>query len=338
MLVLGIETSCDETSFAIVEDGRIILSNLISSSINFHKQFGGIIPEAASRYHLEYAILLLDGVLKQAKVGLSDLDLVAVTYGPGLLGSLMIGLNVAKAISFSLKIPLIPVNHVLAHLYAPFLASNSYPPLPAVGLVVSGGHTALFYIKEFDNYELLGKTRDDACGEAFDKVAKILGLGFPGGPIIEEYARKGRKKIKFRCAKFTNSLDFSFSGIKTAVLYYVKENTTGGRRLNEEEIADICASFQESVFKVLVENACKACIMKRTKHLLVGGGVIANSYLRAKISEMGKENQIAVYFPEKELCTDNAAIVAGLGFRLYKLKKIETDYSLEPSPVINMEG
>ena len=338
MVVLGIETSCDETSCALVKEGKEILSNLVSSSIDFHRRFGGIIPEAASRYHLEYIISLLEKTIKNANVELKDLNLVAVTYGPGLLGALMVGLNVAKAISFSLKIPLIPINHIVAHLYACFLNKDTYPELPSIGLVVSGGHTELFYIKEFNELKLLGKTRDDACGEAFDKVAKILGLGFPGGPVIEERAKKGKSRIKFKCAKFKDSLDFSFSGIKTAVLYYVKKITQDGKRLSEEEINDICASFQEKVFEILVENARRACIMRKTKTLILGGGVVANSYLREKMKEMGDREKIKIYFPPQELCTDNGAIVAGLGYRLFRLENIITDYSLEPKPIIEIGG
>ncbi|MCM8783355.1 MAG: tRNA (adenosine(37)-N6)-threonylcarbamoyltransferase complex transferase subunit TsaD [Candidatus Omnitrophica bacterium] len=338
MLVLGIETSCDETSVAVVERGINIISQIVSSSLDFHSKFGGIIPEAASRYHLESIIPILDVVFKKSKIEPKDLDLVAATYGPGLLGALMIGLNVAKTISFSLNIPLIPVNHILAHLYAPFLTKGFKPQFPAIGLVVSGGHTELFYIKEFNVLRLLGKTRDDACGEVFDKVAKILGLGFPGGPAIEEWAKKGNSRIKFKCASFKDSLDFSFSGIKTAVLYHVKKITANGTPLTVNEISDICASFQESIFSVLVEKARQACIMKKTRRLILGGGVTANSYLRERLNEMAKRERIEIFFPRRELCMDNAAMVAGLGYRLYKLDNIKTDYSLEPKPVIELGG
>lgn len=253
----------------------------------------------------------------------------------------MVGINVAKAISFSLGVPLIPVNHILAHLYASFLVKE--PRLPAIGLVVSGGHTELYYIREFNDLELLGKTRDDACGEAFDKVAKILGLGFPGGPLIEKWAKKGKQKIPFKCAKLKNSLDFSFSGIKTAVLYYVKKKMANSNHpserksgLMENEISDLCASFQEIVFEVLVEKARQACIMKRVRSLILGGGVSANSLLRERMETMAKKEAIEVFFPPPELSVDNAAMVAGLGYRLSKLEKIKSDYSLEPKPVLEI--
>jgi len=341
MLVLGIETSCDETATAIVEDGERILSSYISSSLDFHKRFGGIIPEAASRHHLEFILPLLDECIKKAKVRFKDLDLIAVTYGPGLVGSLMVGLNLAKALSFSLGIPLVAVNHLQAHLYGVFLGPEK-PELPAVGLIVSGGHTELVFMRKFDNMELLGKTRDDACGEAFDKVAKILGLGFPGGPVIDQLARGGDKsKIKFSCGKFKNSLDFSFSGIKTAVLYYVKANTVNGKRLpagkaglTVNEINDICAGFQEAVVDGLVENARRACVLKKTKQLILGGGVSANSSLRERISTLQKTDNIKVFLPPLEFCLDNAAIVAGLGYRLYKAGKVNSDLSLEPEPIL----
>ncbi len=230
MLVLGIETSCDETSCAVVENGESILSNCISSSLDFHKKFGGVIPEAASRHHLEFIIPLLDECIKKGKVSLSDLDLIAVTYGPGLAGALMVGLNLAESLSFSLGVPLVGVNHLAAHLYAPFLGPEK-PELPAVGLVVSGGHTELVFIRSFNNIELLGRTRDDACGEAFDKVARILGFGFPGGPLVDQLARQGKgDKIRFKCGHFKDSLDFSFSGIKTAVLYYVRNQPVPAKR------------------------------------------------------------------------------------------------------------
>ncbi|MFN7170641.1 MAG: tRNA (adenosine(37)-N6)-threonylcarbamoyltransferase complex transferase subunit TsaD, partial [Candidatus Omnitrophota bacterium] len=225
------------------------------------------------------------------------------------------------------------INHLLAHLYASFMVKDSLPKLPAIGFVISGGHTELFYIKEFNDAELLGKTRDDACGEAFDKVAKILGLGFPGGPFIEKWAKQGKDKIPFKCARLKNSLDFSFSGIKTAVLYYVKKIAPNDKQLTGNEIADICASFQEKIVEVLVEKAQQACIMKRVKSLILGGGVVANTLLRKRMEEMAKKEAIKVFFPPFELCMDNAAMVAGLGYRLYKLEKIKSDYSLEPKPV-----
>lgn len=318
MIVLGIETSCDETAVALVKDGREILSSQISSSLEFHRQYGGIIPEAASRYHLEFILPILDGCLKRAKLKFKDIDLISVTCGPGLIGSLLIGINFAKTISFSLQKPLIEINHLHAHLYAGFMQTNG-PRLPCVGLVVSGGHTELFYIRSFSDFEHLGATRDDACGEVFDKVAKILKLSFPGGPIIDKLAREGNPhRIKFSCASFKDSLDFSFSGIKTAVLYYVKKNTADAKPLTLEETKDICASFQESLINVLIRNSLRACKMKGTNQLVLGGGVAANSRLREKLNQRAEKEGVDVFIPESNLCLDNACMVAGLGYNLYK--------------------
>lgn len=313
MNILGIETSCDETSVSIVKDGKKILSCETYSSLKFHRKYGGIIPEIASRLQLETITQMAEAALNDARIKLKDIHLISATSGPGLLGSLLIGISFAKSISLALDIPLLGANHVHSHIYANFL-DGSGVKLPFVALVVSGGHTSLFFVRDFDEIQVLGETRDDACGEAFDKVAKILKLGYPGGPHIEKLAKRGdAKKIKFRCSGTKAPLDFSFSGIKTACLYLTK-----GRHLTEKEKSDIAASFQETVIDTLIQKSFLACKMKSVNRLVVGGGVVANSRLREKFSEAALEKKIKCYFPPKALCMDNAAMVAGFGYRLFK--------------------
>jgi N6-L-threonylcarbamoyladenine synthase len=313
MITLGIETSCDETSAAVVKEGNQVLANEVASSLRFHQKYGGVIPEIASRLQLETITEVTRSALQDARVKLKDIGLISVTSGPGLLGSLLVGISFAKALSLSLNIPLLGVNHVYSHFYANFLNRKNIP-LPFVALVVSGGHTSLFYLKDFDNIELLGSTHDDACGEAFDKVAKILNLGYPGGPPIEKMALKGDpKSIKFNCSVPKSALDFSFSGIKTAVLYCVKN-----KKISASKKRDICASFQEAVIDTLVKKAVLACKLKKVNQLLLGGGVVVNNYLRKKFTQAACDHNLKCYFPAKEFCMDNAAMVAGLGSRLFK--------------------
>ncbi len=328
MYVLGIETSCDETAASIVKDGREILSNEVSSSLPFHAQYGGVIPEIASRMQLETITYVVDSALKKSRLGLKDIGLISVTNGPGLLGSLLVGVSFAKSLSISLGVPLLGVKHLYSHIYANFLDGNSAISLPFVALVISGGHTSLFYVKDFDKIEDLGSTQDDACGEAFDKVAKILSLGYPGGPLIEKFARKGSSdKIKFNCSDTKNALDFSFSGIKTAVLYYVRR--LSGMPVNQPEnkqkvklldsqISDIAASFQETVVDTLIKKSFLACRINRANKLVIGGGVAANGRLREKFYLLSNEKKLNICFPPKALCMDNAAMVAGLGYQLFK--------------------
>ncbi len=328
MYVLGIETSCDETSASVVRDGRHILSNKVSSSLNLHKKYGGVVPEIASRAQLETITQVADVAVREARVELKDIDLISVTNGPGLLGSLLVGISFAKSLSFGLGVPLLGVNHLYSHIYASFL-NGKVIGLPFVSLVVSGGHTSLFYVEDFDKIRLLGATLDDACGEAFDKVAKILGLGYPGGPIIERLARKGDpQQIKFSCSNTKHPLDFSFSGIKTAVLYYVRSTEYGVRRkissnsaryaVRRTPYADIAASFQETVIDTLIQKSLLACKLKRVGRLVVGGGVVANNRLREKFYIEARQKKVEIYFPAQELCLDNAAMVAGLGYKLFK--------------------
>ena len=311
MNVLGVETSCDETSVAVVKDGLHMLSNTVLSSLKLHSKYGGVIPEIASRMQLETITQVAQGALKVARVSLKNIGLISVTSGPGLLGSLLVGISFAKSLSLSHGIPLIGVNHVHSHLYANFLNSKG-PKLPFVALVVSGGHTSLFYVKGFHKIEILGETQDDACGEAFDKVGKILGLGYPGGPLIEKMAALGNTgKFKFKCSGTSNPLDFSFSGIKTAVLYLVQ-----GKKLRLKEKQEIAASFQEAVIDTLIKKAMLACRELKTKNLVIGGGVVANNRLRVRFLQ--EAIGIKCFFPPKTLCLDNAAMVAGFGYQLFK--------------------
>jgi len=313
MIVLGIESSCDETGVAIVKGQRQVLANVVATSLKLHSRHGGVIPEIASRMQLESIAGIFSEAIKIAKLRPEQIDLVAVTTHPGLPGSLMVGVAFAKALALSLGKPILGVNHIYSHIYANLLSHGNIK-LPAVALVVSGGHTSLFYIKDFANIQLLGQTRDDACGEAFDKVAKIMGLGYPGGPLIEKLAKKGNQhQIKFACSGMDNELDFSFSGIKTAVLYYLK-NKKSGLKLSQ----NLAASFQESALNVLVKKSLLACKRKKTKRILIGGGVAANRALRQKLISGARDAKIDCFFPDINLCMDNAAMVAGFGGCLYK--------------------
>jgi len=315
MVVLGIETSCDETAAAVVSDGKA-LSNVVTSSVPLHEKFGGVIPEIASRFHVEYINQVVKKALKKARKTFKDIELIAVTDSPGLPGSLITGVSFAKALSYSLGIPLLLLDHLRAHLQANFLTEEgSKVKFPFIGVVVSGGHTNIFVCRSFEDFKLIGRTRDDAIGEAFDKVAKVLGIGYPGGPKIEKYARKFRKgsPIKFPRARLEkDSYDFSLSGIKTAVLYYTK-----GKKMSKREIAKVSWSFQEAVFSVLVEKIVKACKNFKINKILLGGGVIANKELRAKLKRTSKNLGLSFFYPHPALCVDNAAMVAGLGEVVY---------------------
>lgn len=311
MVILGIETSCDETAAAVVVDGKKILSNVVSSQIELHRQFGGIVPEVASRSHVEKIVPVIKQALIEAKMKLEDLDGIAVTFGPGLLGSLLVGLTVAKGMSYGLRVPLIGINHLEAHLYANFLSHPHLRP-PFVGLVISGGHTELIFLSGKGNYQVLGATRDDAVGEAFDKVAKILNLGYPGGPIIEKVAREGRpRSIPLPSIRFKeDTFDFSFSGIKTAVLYYVMDLEKEGASI---PMADLAASFQTKVAEIIAERIFRAASLKKVKRIVLGGGVSCNLFLRSFIQEE-KPKDLKIFFPPPSLCTDNAAMIAACAY------------------------
>ena len=323
MFVLGIETSCDETAAAVVENGRTALSNVISSSLSLHRRFGGVIPEIASRAHIECIAEVVNSAVKKAGVQLKDIKLICVTSNPGLPGALRVGISFARALSLALKIPILEISHLKAHIYANFLKPDHKPRFPFIGFVVSGGHTSIFLVKDVLNWKVLGSTRDDAVGEAYDKVAKIVGLGFPGGPIIERRAAKGNpNRIKLSCANFDSSLDFSFSGIKTAVLYKFQQlERLGVSDIKTTQINDIAASFQESVVNVLVEKVISACKKHKIKRILMGGGVTVNNFLRESLAKESTRNRIKLFFPEKEFCLDNAAMVAALGYEMFKKQR-----------------
>jgi len=313
--ILGIETSCDETAAAVVSDGRTVLSNCVSSQISIHRQFGGVVPEVASRKHLERITFVVEEALQRAGVGFSDLRGIAVTVGPGLIGPLLVGVAAAKAYSYFLKIPLLAVNHLEAHIYANFLAHPYLEP-PLVCLVVSGGHTSLVLMKEHLRYELLGSTRDDAAGEAFDKIARVLGLPYPGGPALEKLASGGNARaIAFpRAWLGEGNLDFSFSGLKTAVTNYLQRFREKG---DEPVLADVAASFQAAVVEVLVEKTIWAAKKTGVKRIALAGGVAANKTLRNLFQKRAGEEGISFCFPPIEFCTDNAAMVACAGYYHY---------------------
>jgi N6-L-threonylcarbamoyladenine synthase len=328
MYALGIETSCDETCASVVSDAKKVLSNVISSSLSLHARYGGIIPEIASRAHLEAICSVVDTALKEAAITPKKLDLIAVTKGPGLIGSLLVGISFARSLALSWDLPLVGINHVRSHLYAAFIENEI--SFPFLGLVVSGGHTSLYKVKSLDREELIGSTRDDAAGEAFDKVAKILGLGYPGGPIIEKLAKRGNPgAYAFRC-DCGRGLDFSFSGIKTAVLYKAGELKKIYGRLTDEMIADICASFQEAVVKDLVAKSIRAALKSKAKTLVMGGGVAFNCYLRQRLELAAKDNNIRLFIAPKAYCLDNAAMVASLGTRVFKYKGSRKHLKLDP--------
>lgn len=316
MLILGIDTSCDDTSASVVEDGTTILSNSISNQSEIHRKYGGIVPELASRRHIEMIWPVVDEALKTAGIQFKDLSGIAVCYGPGLIGSLLVGCSFAKALCYSTGVPLIAVNHLEGHVFSAFL-EKSRLSFPFISLIVSGGHTCLYQVDDFGAYRELGRTRDDAAGEAYDKVSKLLGMGYPGGPVIDQIAGKGNPKaIDFPRAYLPESLDFSFSGLKTAVLNFVKQQ---GAESMEQRKHDIAASFQAAVVDVLVTKTEWAIKKMRIRRVTLSGGVAANSELRKRMKEMGKEREAEISMPSVSLCTDNAAMIAAAGY--HHLKK-----------------
>lgn len=307
ILILAIESSCDETAAAVVKNGRTILSNVISSQIELHKLYGGVVPEIASRKHIEKINQVIEEALNNANVTLDDLDAIGVTYGPGLVGALLVGVAEAKAISYAKNIPLVGVHHISGHISANYIEHADLEP-PFLCMVVSGGHTHLILVKEYGVYEILGKTRDDAAGEAFDKVARAIGLGYPGGPKIDQLSKEGNpNEIVFPQAKIEDSpLDFSFSGVKSAVLNHINGCKMKGIEINK---ADIAASFQKAVVEVLVNHAIYAAKELGINKLAIAGGVASNSTLRSAMKEACDRENISFYYPSPIFCTDNAAMI-----------------------------
>ncbi|MHB1419515.1 MAG: tRNA (adenosine(37)-N6)-threonylcarbamoyltransferase complex transferase subunit TsaD [Bacillota bacterium] len=316
MYTLAIETSCDDTSAAVVENGTRVLSNVISSQVKAHQRFGGVVPEIASRKHLENTPLVIKTAMEEAGLGFQDLSTVAVTYGPGLVGAILVGLSTAKAIAYALGIPLIGVNHILGHLYAAFIGREELEP-PLVALIVSGGHTTLVHMLDHGHFQVMGRTRDDAAGESFDKVARAMGLGYPGGPEVEKMAASGNPDaFAFpRAWLEQGSLDFSFSGLKTAVINNYQRSVQKGKPVH---FPDLTASFQQAVVEVLVEKTFSAVMRVGAKRLVLAGGVAANGCLRRSIAGRGMEEGIEVCVPEPVFCTDNAAMVGCAAFYQYQ--------------------
>jgi N6-L-threonylcarbamoyladenine synthase len=315
MIVFGIETSCDETAAAVVVDGKKILSSIVSSQVTIHHPYGGVVPELASRKHIETIVPVVNEALAAAGIDKKMLDAVAVTRGPGLVGALLVGFNFARAFAFTLDIPWVGINHLEGHINSVFLESDP-PPFPFVALLASGGHTSIYYVTSHTGYALMGQTRDDAAGEAYDKVAKMLDLGYPGGVVIDRMAEKGDpEKISFpRPIIDKSTFDFSFSGLKTAVLRYIQNHSDGYRG----QVPDIAAGFQEAVVDVLSDKIFHAAKVKNCNHIALVGGVAANSRLRKKVMRGASRNGLTVHIPSIELCGDNAAMIAGVGYHYLK--------------------
>ncbi|WP_204402673.1 tRNA (adenosine(37)-N6)-threonylcarbamoyltransferase complex transferase subunit TsaD [Alkaliphilus hydrothermalis] len=326
---MAIESSCDETSVSILRNGRNVLTNIIASQILQHQKFGGVVPEVASRKHIENINQVIEDALREAGVTFDDITHIAVTYGPGLVGALLVGLSAAKAIAFARGIPLNGVNHIEGHIYANFIEHKDLEP-PFIALIVSGGHTHLVYMKDYGEYEVIGRTRDDASGEAFDKVARALGLGYPGGPEIDRLAKIGNNKaITFPKALLEEgSYDFSFSGLKSAVLNYLNSQKMKG---NEIHTADVAASFQQSVIEVLTEKTLACAKERGINTVVLAGGVAANSGLRELLGEECKKRGIQLKYPSLKLCTDNAAMIGCVGYYDY-IKGLRSDMHLNAMP------
>lgn len=313
MIILGIETSCDETSIAIVRDGKEILSNKISSQIEIHKEYGGVVPEIASRHHIKNIATILEESLEEAGITLEEIDYIAVTYAPGLIGALLVGVSFAKGLSYGLDIPIIPVHHIKAHIYGNFIEHKV--ELPCIALVVSGGHTNIVYMDEKHNFVNMGGTLDDAVGESYDKVARVMGIGYPGGPVVDKlYYRGDKEALKIPEPK-VDGYNFSFSGIKTSVINAVNKAKMKGEEFKPE---DLSASFQSKVVDILCKKTLLAAQDKKVKQIIIAGGVAANSLLRSELTERAKKMNIEVKFPTLEFCTDNAAMIAEAAY--YKLQ------------------
>lgn len=332
-LILAVETSCDETSMAVIKNGKEIVANVVSSQIESHKRFGGVVPEIASRHHVEQITYVLEETLKKANVSIDDIDAVAVTEGPGLVGALLIGVNAAKALAFSYDKPLVPVHHIAGHIYANRFVKEMTFPL--IALVVSGGHTELVYMKEHGHYEVIGETRDDAVGEAYDKVARVLGLAYPGGPKIDALAQEGKETIDFpRAWLEEGSFDFSFSGLKSAVINWLHNSEQRGEEI---VIEDVAKSFQESVIDVLVTKTKKAQEQYGVKQILLAGGVAANKGLRARLQQIFETSDVDLVIPPLSLCTDNAAMIGAAASIEYQ-KGTRASLMLNANPGLMLES
>ena len=326
ILVLGIESSCDETSVAVVKNGRDVLSNVINSQIKIHEEYGGVVPEIASRCHTEVINQVMKEALKEAGVTLNDIDLICTTYGPGLVGALLVGVSYAKGLSFASGKPLLGINHIEGHIAANYINHKDLEP-PFLCMLMSGGNTQLVHVKDYTEFEVLGKTRDDAIGEAFDKVARVVGLGYPGGPKVDKLAKQGKESIELPVAHMDN-MDFSFSGIKTAVINLNHKD----KNINK---ADLCKSFEKAATDMIENNIQKAINVTKIKKLVLAGGVSANSYIRERLEKMANMHNLEIYFPELILCTDNAAMIASAGYYNY-IKGNKSDLTLNAVPNLKL--
>lgn len=332
-LILAIESSCDETSAAVTR-GRDVLSLVIASQIEIHKRFGGVVPEIASRNHVSAIRNTVDEALKQANVSLSDISAVAVTYGAGLLGALLVGVSYAKALAYAMNVPLIKVNHVRGHISANYIADKSLEP-PYLCLLASGGHTAIVEVVGYDDVKVIGTTQDDAVGEAFDKVARVLGLPYPGGPEIEKLAKDGKPTIDFpKGFHNKNTLDFSYSGLKTSVINYMHTAAQKGEEVNK---ADVACSFQKSAVGVMTENVEKALLKTGLKTVVIAGGVASNKHLREEMEKVGEKHGVNVIYPPLKLCTDNAAMIGACAYNLIKEGKGWASLDLDASASVSLE-
>lgn len=332
-LILAIESSCDETSAAVTR-GRDVLSLVIASQIEIHKRFGGVVPEIASRNHVSAIRNTVDEALKQANVSLSDISAVAVTYGAGLLGALLVGVSYAKALAYAMNVPLIKVNHVRGHISANYIADKSLEP-PYLCLLASGGHTAIVEVTGYDDVKVIGTTQDDAVGEAFDKVARVLGLPYPGGPEIEKLAKDGKPTIDFpKGFHNKNTLDFSYSGLKTSVINYMHTAAQKGEEVNK---ADVACSFQKSAVGVMTENVEKAQLKTGLKTVVIAGGVASNKHLREEMEKVGEKHGVNVIYPPLKLCTDNAAMIGACAYNLIKEGKGRASLDLDASASVSLE-
>lgn len=328
MKVLAVESSCDETSVAVIEDGRKVFSNVIASQIDTHKKFGGVVPEIASRQHVEAINTVLKEGLDEAGVSLKDIDIIAATKGPGLIGALLVGLSAGKTLALATNKPFVGVNHIVGHVCANYISFKDLEP-PFIGLIISGGHTYLIEVKDYVDFTLHGRTVDDAVGEAFDKVARSMGIGYPGGPIVDKLAKEGKETIDFpRVMIKEDNYNFSFSGLKTAVLNYLNSTKLRGEEII---IEDVCKSFQEAVVDVLLEKSFRLAREKNLDKIVLCGGVSANSRIREAFEEKGNEENVKIFYPELKLCTDNAAMIASAAYYEYISGKVDKENFANPN-------